>query len=233
MLKKIFFALLVSVLLISGCSTPKEENEILNLDVNLVGVYKNVTLENGEISYESFANCNNFKIEYEKIEKYSGPSSYNYLIKLDTGKELYIIDQTMFIYDNHKCQLNNSTFEFLDSLKYYEVSKIMSLNLSGITKVELLPNSTTTLYLNKSDKVNLFMEKMNSLQLVEVVEPINEENIYTIKFNSKTLLVIEQKYIKYEEVTYEIASGSISFLYEYTSENTDSKQNNSGWLPWV
>ena len=126
-----------------------------------------------------------------------------------------------------------ATFEFLDSLKYYGVSKVTSLNLSGITKVDLLPNSTTILYLNKSDKVNLFMEKMNSLQLVEIVEAINEENIYTIKFNSKTLLVIEQKYIKYEEVTYEIASGSISFLYEYTSENTDSKQNNSGWLPWV
>lgn len=237
MLRKLMF-LLIFMFCLVGCVQPDDKDDIFQLNITSPEVYKNIEIVDGKINSEYYANCENIQLEYVKKEKFSGPSSYNYLIKSNDGKEIYVIDQKTFVYDNYKCeiqdsQISDSSFQKLEALEYFLISEFTSLNLIVSTKVELRPNSLTTLYLKTTDKLNAFFQKMNELVVVKTEKEVIEESYYTINYDSNVIKVIDQKYIIVNETKYELVKGNISFLYEYNSKNTDSNQSSSGWLPWV
>lgn len=241
MLKKILLILLLPVILLTSCKDEQDNNDILKLnlsDVVTVEIHKDVAISSNEITSAYLTYTNDLeplsKLEYNKDTKFTGPSTYNYLIKLDENNQLFVIDNTTFVYNNYKCNLVNSNFEFLNTLPYYQEEELISLNLDAKIKEFKITKSTNEIfYLNKTEKMTIFTNKMNNLLLVTTNEVVEENLTYEITYGDTTIKVINHQYITLNNLTYKILKGNTIFLDQYTQNNTDSESQSSGWLPWI
>lgn len=240
MFKKIILILLLPMIFLTACNNEKEK-DIFTLhltNVKEVIVQKNITISNGTTNFESLAYITDLteisKLNYTKDAEYSTPLNYKYQIILSDDDKLHIIDNATFVYNGYKCDLVNSSFDFLDNIEYHNVEDVTSLKLSTNAKEFVITKPTgEILYLNTSDRKEVFINKMNSLGLVLSNDDISINIKYKITYDNETILVFNHKYIQISDVTYKIIRGSTTFLDEYTHDNTDKKQQSSEWLPWV
>lgn len=238
MLKKLIIILILPIILLTSCQKEQDNKDIFKLKLStssIVEVYKNITIIDGEITSQYLTYTSNLlDIEYTKDIKFSGPSTYDYLIKLEDDTKLYIIDNTTFVYNNYKCNLVNASFEFLNNLTYYQDDDLLNLKLdSSIQELKIFKSTNETFYLKTQEKISIFTNKMNNLLLVPTNEQLVANLTYEITYGTNTLKIINHQYILFNDTLYKIVKGTTLFLDEYTKNNTDSNSQSSGWLPWV
>ena len=248
-MKKIIVLLLFIILFTVGCK--KNEHNIDN------SIFDDVSMVEEVVVTKYLNDINDYSCKYflrgEDVQKLvvllnelQGRKTVAGMEQKNFKYEFIISDLTICL-SNGFCKVNSTSYrtdynydeffsqfiEFEDDAKIL-FSEIINLeNVACVDIIRVLSETKLKMFLRKEKSVNGFIEKIKVTRWKEIDE-INATLIYELKIEKEEMSIYKDKnnfyFISLENKKY-MTNGTMAFLDEYTTDNTD--ENSSGWLPFV
>lgn len=261
-MKKIIVTIcvLLSLFCLTSCireDDNKTENKKINLeDVTEIVVLKNAIINEGGIIASEYKatielESNSYQLlnglEYVEKEQYSGLSTYAYVLQIQTSDQItniYVIDNSTFVYNNHRSLVKKGDFSFLTSLEYQDNSPVIyqKLDLTNVSEItvgkEVTINNDNTFTYKSTSTITLDSSAFTNLANVEYIS--NEEHtlatyayvvILTKGEEVINIFIIDDNTFVYNG--YECATNTNNFSFLNYLEYKTTSSSGSGWLPWV